>query len=200
MIIIEPSVRLIYPNPETAKEQMQHIEYCARNCYDSQNKMSEDPSEFIQRLIRREHESPLEFISVTFEIWASRAVMAELTRHRLASFCIRSQRYVNEGKNGEVTFIDPGFDDPELKKKWKMACQIAEEAYCQMIEAGATAEQARTVLPNSAATKIEMCANLREWRHILSLRNSKRAYPEMQFIAKLIQYRLAVLYPCVFGE
>lgn len=200
MKIIAPSVRMLYPNPETAKEQLQHIEYCARNCYDSQDKAGEDPSDFIRRLIKRGHESPLEFASVTFEIWASRAVMAELTRHRLASFCIRSQRYVNEGKNGGVTFIDPGFSDPELTKMWKIACQIAEEAYCQMIEAGATAEQARTVLPNSTATKIEMCANLREWRHILSLRNSKRAYPEMQYIAEQIQNILARIYPCVFGE
>ena len=200
MIIIEPSVRLLFPDPEIAKEQTRIIDYCARNCYDSQNKMGEDHSEFIQRLIRRDHGTPLEFASVIFEIWASRAVMAELTRHRLSSFCIRSQRYVNEGKNGEVTFINPNFDDPELMKKWKMACQIAEEAYCQMIEAGATAEQARTVLPNSTATKIEMCANLREWRYILSLRNSKRAYPEMQYIAKEIHDRLAILYPCVLGE
>lgn len=200
MKIIDPSVWTLYPDPEMAKEQIRLIEYCARNCYDSQDKAGEDPSDFIRRLIKRGHESPLEFASVTFEIWASRAVMAELTRHRLASFCIRSQRYVNESKDGGVTFVDPGFKDPEMKKTWKMACQIAEESYCQMIEAGATVEQARTVLPNSTATKIEMSANLREWRHFLSLRNSKRAYPEMQCIAELIQCRLALLYPCVFGE
>lgn len=57
--------------------------------------------------------SPLEFEDVTVELVTSRDVMAELTRHRIASFAIQSQRYVMDDKTGDISFIRPDYYLPE---------------------------------------------------------------------------------------
>ena len=73
------------------KTAMQAIEFAGRNCYASQDKITENSyQKFLASLIRRGHGSPLEFADVTFDLTTSRAVLAELTRHRLASYCVES--------------------------------------------------------------------------------------------------------------
>lgn len=106
--------------------------------------------------------------------------MAELTRHRLASFCIESQRYVS--LDGEIPFIHPlccrdGSTEDEI---WRDAMKDAEWTYHSLLRAGCKPQDARKVLPNSTVTRIVMKTNLREWRHILSLRTGKGVYPEMK--------------------
>ena len=106
--------------------------------------------------------------------------MAELTRHRLVSFCIESQRYVC--MNGEIAFIRPVFfkEADTASRFWAFSMEDAESAYRYMLRCGCCPEDARKVLPNSAATRIVMKANLRQWRHMLSLRTGKDVYPEMK--------------------
>ena len=53
----------------------------------------------------------------------------------------------------------------------------AEKAYFEMLEAGATAQEARSVLPNSLKTEIVMTMNLRSWRNFFKLRTDKPAHP-----------------------
>ena len=119
-------------------------------------------------LIRRGHLSPLEFADMTVELVTSRDVMAELTRHRLTSFCIESQRYVLQ--KGEIAFIQPLFykEGDVPSKIWRDQMAESEAAYHQLLSAGLLPEDARKVLPNSTATRIVMKANLREWLHILA--------------------------------
>ena len=71
----------------------------------------------------------MEFADITVELVTSRDVMAELTRHRLASFCIESQRYVT--MNGDIAFICPIFcrDEGEACRFWKACMEDAERAY-----------------------------------------------------------------------
>lgn len=106
--------------------------------------------------------------------------MAEITRHRLASFCIESQRYVS--MNGQIAFIHPLCcqKHKEVDQLWHEAMQDAESAYHLLQDLGCKPQDARKVLPNSCATCIVMKANLREWRHILSIRTGKGVYPEMK--------------------
>ena len=106
--------------------------------------------------------------------------MAELTRHRMASFCIESQRFVT--MHGEVVYVQPLFCrfDEEADRIWRDSMEQAEQSYHTLREIGCRAEDARKVLPNSTATRMVMKANLREWRHIFALRTSKAAYPETQ--------------------
>jgi thymidylate synthase (FAD) len=58
--------------------------------------------------------------------------------------------------------------------------QACEDAYLRLVDAGATAQEARSVLPNSLKTEIVTTANIREWRHIFKLRCDKAAHPQMR--------------------
>lgn len=64
--------------------------------------------------------------------------------------------------------------------------ESAEKYYFQMLEAGASPQEARSVLPNSLKTELVMTMNLREWRHFFKLRLGSGAHPQMKEIAKLI--------------
>lgn len=106
--------------------------------------------------------------------------MAEITRHRLASFAIESQRYVC--LTGDIAFIEPECHEAgdTASAIWRIAIGEAERTYHKLLECGWLPQNARKVLPNSTATKIVMKANLREWRHIFVLRTGPAAYPEIR--------------------
>ena len=92
MKIIEPSVELM--RDFDGAEVMKFIERCGRTCYQSwKNTTDNSAIVFVRNLIKRGHESVLEHFSATFKIICDRGVMAELTRHRLASFSIESTRF-----------------------------------------------------------------------------------------------------------
>lgn len=210
MQCIQQSARLTDMNGRQGIELLKACEYAARNCYASQDKITEDSCfRFVRNLISRGHEAPLEFGKLTFDLTTSRAVLAEITRHRLASFCVESQRYIQEAGSGHISFITPEWFDSEapedslygkMSETWKATMKTAEDAYCKLILLGAKPEEAREVLPNSTACRIIMCANLREWRTIFRLRCSKAAYPQMRSLA-LQMLRLAnEAVPVVFED
>lgn len=182
MNIIEPSFEII----EFPKNPLELIEKAARICY--QSELSGNPGLFVERLITRGHMTPIEHVSATVKIVCDRGVMAELTRHRLASFNIQSTRYCNFSKNkfgSEITVIRPSFweEDGLNYCEWKEAIRVAEEFYFSLLFQGATPQEARSVLPNSLATQIIMTANFREFLHVFKLRCSKHAHPQIREIA-----------------
>ena len=210
MKIIEQSVRILSPaTREQGIEQLKLVEYAGRNCYRSHDKITDDSYvRFNNNLMERGHHSPLEFANATFEIVTSRDVMAEITRHRTGvAFCIQSQRYVLDNKEGEISFIKPDFyiahDESLMDAKgwvasrcWEMAMEDAEGRYRYLVnECKLPPQDARKVLPNSTATIIVMQCNLRELLHIIELRNSPRAYPEMQTMMKLLVAEVEKIYP-----
>ena len=99
---------------------LRKIESAARNCY--QSKMSGDlegASKFVAGLVRSGHMAPVELGGmINVKIRTSRSVLAELTRHRLTSFCVESQRYVNPTQNKfGIEFIIPyqiSASEPEI--------------------------------------------------------------------------------------
>ena len=195
---------------------MRRIEIAGRNCWRSEGKITDDSYlTFINNLIKRGHESPLEFGEIMLDIMTSRDVLAEITRHRLASFAVESQRYVNESKDeGGIKFIRPMFHTPfdpyhdytnrdpiyEASRKWEDAMELAEDAYNRMIELGIKNQDARKVLPNSTACRIMMKINLRELRHIYALRSSPAAYPEMRELMRLLKIEVDKVYPGFLPE
>lgn len=110
--------------------------------------------------------------------------MAEITRHRLASFAIENRWYVC--MSGQIAFIEPLFYNPgdADSEFWQRCMESDERAYHDLLNAGCKPEDARKVLPNSKATRIIMKANLRELRHVFGLRMSKAAYPEMRSLMR----------------
>lgn len=173
MKIIEPFVELI--DEIDADKILKKIERCGRVCYQSEPK-NDSAEDFVRRLIKRGHESVLEHVSLTFHIICDRAIQNELVRHRLASFSVESTRYV---KYDELTFV-------RTSPKFGMRLHVlsdTEKDYRLLIESDCSPEIARAVLPLCLKSELYMTANLREWRHILKLRTSKHAHPQMRFIA-----------------
>lgn len=167
---------------------LSRIESAGRVCYKSEEKITpESAAPFVGRIISSGHLSVIEHASCTVRIVCDRGITHEIVRHRLASFSQESTRYANYANDkfgNEITVIKPCFwaETSEEYAIWHKAMLQTEKAYLDLISKGASAQQARSVLPNSLKTEIIVTANLREWRHIFSLRCSARAHPQMREI------------------
>jgi len=181
------------------------VERAGRICYASEDKLGTS-ERWLQSRIREGHESLIEHASATFYIRASRVLTHELVRHRLGSYSQRSQRYVKEL---ETSYIMP----PEILEKervtasgeeaagiFKEAMSSAWESYRALLEAGVKAEIARYVLPNACATEIVCTWNFRELRHIIRLRTSPAALPEIRAVASRIKEIMKAQAPKVFQD
>lgn len=195
MKVVKQSAELIAHTPEP--ELL--IELAARMCYRSEDRIGDGTAaRMISTLIARGHESPLEHASATLLVTTDRAIMAELTRHRLASFSVESTRYVRY--DDEISVVEPTGMTTCGQHLWCAACEEAETAYRLSLAEGNAPETARSVLPLCLATSLVVTANLREWRHILKLRLATAAHPQMRELARLIRDALIVVAPTVFGE
>lgn len=196
------------------KEVMQKIEKIARVCYKSENAINDRSAEFlIKALIRNKHDAMLEHYSFSVKFIVDRGVSHEIVRHRVASFAQESTRYCNYGGTG-ITVIEPCYlsaekscdDDARRVVKyvdWVTACKAAEEAYIDMLNHGATPQEARAVLPTSTKTEIVMTANLREWRHFFKLRAcglTGKPHPQMLEVAIPLLNEMKTLLPVIFGD
>ncbi|MBA7504787.1 Flavin-dependent thymidylate synthase [subsurface metagenome] len=188
-------VKLLAVTPEAERL----IESAGRLCWDTQDKTGTVPDR-IQKWIEIGHESMVEHACATFYIRASRVLTHELVRHRLASYSQRSQRYVKES---ELRYIEPA----EIKEWGESAHERFEEvmgacweAYRDLLSKGIKPEIARYVLPNACETQIICTWNFREIRHIIKLRASKRALPEMRAVASEIRRIAKEIAPQVFED
>ena len=171
----------------------------ARTCYSALDYAGlealvheKDQTAFLKRILASGHTSVLEHEQVTLEIVTGRDVLAEITRHRLCSFSVQSQRYVKYDDEDGLPFIRPDFYVPEggdlldaktycASRAWDAANKIIEQKYQYLLnECGMPPEDARKILPNSMATQLVVTMNLRELLHVIELRTSPRAYPEMR--------------------
>ena len=208
---VKPKVVLLTytANPE------QTIAMSAKLCYSNADiedlkcgVESGDVSKFLAKLVSMGHMSPFEHASFTFGIeGVSRAFLAQVTRHRIASFSVKSQRYVAANKSGEFNYIIPpqieqlGKDKAD-KFKEQMATMHAWYEEWQQLLGGAkekSNEDARFVLPNAAETKMTMTMNARELIHFLSLRCCNRAQWEIREVAWQMLSLLIEVAPNLFS-
>jgi len=175
------------------------IEEAGRTCYLSFDKIGANSAgDFIQRLIRMGHDSPLEHACATFRIEnCSRAMTHQLVRHRLMSVSQQSQRYVDEEN---FRFVIPQTlaekDIPEFKNDM----EIIRQMYKKWRDKGLKREDARFVLPNACTSEIVVTANFREWRHIIKLRTSQKAQWEIRIACTEILKILKNLAPDCFCD
>lgn len=200
MKIVKPEAALEWITPDALKV----IESAGRVCYKSEDKITGDSAaEFVRRIIARGHEAVIEHATASFRIVTDRGITHEIVRHRLASYCQESTRYCNyagERFGQEISVLEPpGMNDAQ-RAAWVAGCEAAERAYFQMLQAGATPQIARAVLPTCLKTEIVMTANFREWRHFLRLRLGKGAHPQVIEVARLIRDVLVAACPPVFQD
>lgn len=207
---------------------LQTIERAGRTCYKSEDKITEDSAgKFVKMLIDRGHHAMIEFGNIIVKFITNRGVTHELVRHRLCSFAQESTRYVNYGSD-DIRFIRPVWLDDDLFDQvgwqttklfsipedsgvalrlpligleiWMNACIAAEDYYKQLLDVGWRPEQAREVLPNSLKTEIVVQGNVREWRHIFSLRCSDKAHPQMRELMRPLLAELQEKLPVIFDD
>ena len=187
-----PRVRLITHTPDPVRT----CALAARVCYSALNydelreKIdSSDPVPFLKGVIRSGHLSVLEHASFTFYLeGVSRSLLAQLTRHRIASFSVQSQRYVSM-KDGFTAVVPPRIRalGPEKEEEYLQQMETMGQWYAEWQEAlgdgpGAN-EDARFVLPNACETRLVMTMNARELRHFFALRCCERAQWEIRYAA-----------------
>lgn len=183
MKLVEPKIEV---EKFDGKKIMKRIERACRTCYRSEDKITDDSYKtLLTNCINRGHESILEHEKVSVRMICDIGFYKDITRHRFASFSIESTRYCNYGKDkhdNELKMIRPCNIDPnsDLFTTWTRAMEEIEKCYLEMSNAGATVDQLRLLLPHSTAAEVNMTANIREWKHILSLRASVHAHPSIQ--------------------
>ena len=174
MTIVEPSVDLVSADP------LENIERAGRASHRSA--MGGDAKAFCERMLNLGHHSVLEFGSAHVVWVCDRGVSHEIVRHRLASFCQESTRYVDYSDDLPV-IVPPGLD-AMTGAAWETGVVSAETCYRRMVGNGATLEQARALLPTCTATTVHIKCNYREWSHIIKARSSRHAHPQIRELAK----------------
>ena len=204
--IVEPSVEII--TEIDGDKILKTIERAARTCYKTEDNISEDASsakKMISKLIEMGHTAMIEFADVHVILTADTGVLKDLTRHRHCSFAVESTRYCNysKGKFGnEITVIKPCNIEEGSKEYdlWLDCMNNIETTYNQMAELGCKPDQLRMLLPHSLKCNINLKANVREWRHIFSLRCAKAAHPSVQEIMKMVLVEFHKQIPILFDD
>lgn len=136
-----------------------------------------------QKLADLGHESPIEHASYTFAVeGVSRALLAQLTRHRIASFSVQSQRYVDKADFDYI--VPPSIAaDPETAEMFEKCMGMLDTYYSYFTSAGIPNEDARFVLPNACDTRIIFTMNARSLHNFFRLRCCNRAQWEVRAMA-----------------
>ena len=143
---------------------------------------SGNPGKSLRAALASGHDSVLEHVSFTFRIEGlSRAALAQLTRHRLASFDVESQRYV---RLEDVRMVMPdSIARSEFLHEAEDLLNKSMDLYKRMVAAGIPAEDSRYVTTQAVETNLIMTANARELRHFFRLRCCNRAQWEIRGVA-----------------
>ena len=196
------------PQPEKTVAAAARVCYSAAGGEQLMEKITDEKAkEFVEMLAEIGHESPIEHASFTFAVeGVSRSLLAQLTRHRIASYSVQSQRYV---KTSDFAYVTPpeiakdpaaldrynaimadiakGYDelsDILYKKHIAEICPTGEPTKAQKSRAEKMAiEDARFILPNACETKLIMTMNARSLQNFFRLRCCGRAQWEIRELA-----------------
>lgn len=185
----------------------------ARLCYSRarvddllQRVEARDQTEFVHRIMHMGHDSVLEHATFTFGIeGVSRVLLAQITRHRLASFSVQSQRYVSY-ENGFGYIVPPKIEalGEEAITEFTRQMDTLHQWYTQWQEKLGTGEggneDARFVLPGACETRMMVTMNVRELRHFFSLRMCSRAQWEIRALAKEMHRLCMEVAPALFED
>ena len=192
---MELSVELLAVTPEAERI----IEQAGRTCYLSFDRIgAHSQKDFIARLIKMGHESPLEHAYATFRIrHCSRAMTHQLVRHRLMAVSQQSQRYVNEGG---FEYVVPDAMPGQYLEDFHADMRAIQAMYEKWRQRGLKKEDARFVLPNACTSEIVVSADFREWRHIFRMRLAPKAQWEIRRACRLMLTALMTEAPACFED
>ena len=218
MIVIKVNLIAYTPDPERV------VACAAKLCYSNADSIDtlmsgltdEKVAKFIRHLSNMGHQSPVEHVSFTFAIeGVSRALLAQLTRHRIASYSVQSQRYVSM-EDFEYVIPPEIQTDPESMVMFIESVETAGAVYNEVREsliekytAGGMSksaaekkanEDARYILPNAAATRLIVTMNARSLIHFFNLRCCNRAQWEIRELADEMLRLVKPIAPNLFAN
>jgi thymidylate synthase (FAD) len=178
------------------------ISYCARVSNPNNQFNLESAPKLLSYLIKHKHWSPFEMVHVTMKIVTSRAIAAQILRHRSFSFQEFSQRYSSnseihpiewrlQGKTNRQVGEEEAELPPELSAKINSLLSLSQNTYQELIDGGVAKECARMILPLGTETTIFMAGTLRSWIHYIDLRSQKETQKEHRDVA--LQAKKAII-------
>jgi len=188
------------------------VAYCARVSNPDNQMNTESSEKLLKYLIRENHWSPFEMVSVCMEIETTRDIARQILRHRSFSFQEFSQRYANPDEalgwtDREARLQDTKnrqnsieTDNKQLQDKWLVEQDkvklAAVKAYNWALEMGVAKEQARAVLPEGLKqSRLYMNGTLRSWIHYVDLRSAHGTQKEHIEIAKACGEEIGKIFP-----
>lgn len=174
-------------------------EFAGRVCYNSVDKFGNN-TKYLQKLIGKGHESVIEHISASFYITGiSRSCLAQATRHRLFSYSVMSQRFVDQS-NFETVVPKSIWENEEKLELFTETVETLKHAYNNLRVLGCKKEDARFLLPEATCTNLVMTGNMRSWRHFIEMRCNKDAQWEIRNLATDILCKLYKECPNIFED
>ena len=202
------SINLISITPDAEKT----MAYIARVSNPS-NQDNENYAGLLKYCIKHNHWSVFEQSTMTLEIETTRAIAAQILRHRSFTFQEFSQRYADSNKLGHIKLPDlrkqdlknrqNSTDDLDPKIVQSLNMQMGTligsslALYNQMLELGVAKECARMILPLCTPTKIYMTGSCRSWIHYINLRSAHGTQKEHMDIAKECREVFTEQFPAV---
>ncbi|NBV99983.1 MAG: FAD-dependent thymidylate synthase, partial [Proteobacteria bacterium] len=192
-------ISITKPEIKDIKKAEDLVAYCARVSNPSNQLNLDTAPKLLKFLINHKHWSPFEMVDMCVEIKTSRAIAAQILRHRSFSFQEFSQRYssateyedielrLQGNKNRQVgenliPMTHPAYE--EINHLIAESISISQHCYETMIDNGIAKEVARMVLPLNTQTTIYMKGTLRSWIHYIQLRTEQNTQKEHRQIAE----------------
>ena len=207
--MLMPTVKLVSITPDAEKT----MAYIARVSNPS-NQNNDDFSGLLKYCIKHQHWSVFEQSSMTLEIETTRAIAAQILRHRSFTFQEFSQRYADTNLIAEKIPI-PALRKQDTKNRQNSTDDLdefvkqdiemtitahfnhAEKLYKRMLEAGVAKECARMVLPLATPTRLYMTGSCRSWVHYINLRSAHGTQKEHMDIAEACRKVFTEQFPIV---
>ena len=198
------NVKLInYSQDPEGRNLLEQIAYCARVSNPANQDNVETAEKLVRYLIKNQHWSPLEMVSMCLEIETTRDIARQILRHRSFSFQEFSQRYavadlgvqfrearLQDTKNRQNSIDIRGWtlNEQNLIEEWKRrqedVLRTVEDSYEWALNNGIAKEQARAVLPEGmTVSRMYMNGTLRSWVHYIQLRSANGTQKEHRQIA-----------------
>ena len=188
------------------------ISYCARVSNPSNQSNTETNERLLKYLMKNQHWSPFEMVSICLEIETTRDIGRQILRHRSFSFQEFSQRYavaslgfetrdarLQDNKNRQNSIEA---NNPELELEWEQKqnelAEHSKQAYEWALSNGIAKEQARAVLPEGmTVSRLYMNGTLRSWIHYIQLRSANGTQKEHREVAIECAKVISTIFPMI---
>jgi thymidylate synthase (FAD) len=213
------NVKLIsYTQDTDGKNLLEQVAFAARVSNPANQNNSETSEKLVRYLIKNQHWSPLEMVSICLEVNTTRDIARQILRHRSFSFQEFSQRYADasqlefelkecrlqDTKNRQNSIKPDNLIDSnafliwEWERKQNELLDLARSHYLWALGAGIAKEQARAVLPEGmTGSRLYMNGTLRSWVHYIQLRSANGTQKEHQDVALACVDAIEPIFPMI---